>query len=60
MIQSLHVRPVLGEDGTETGLFEVPAGGRRVRALEMLVKQKRLAKTTPVPCVCASVMARVK
>jgi ParB family chromosome partitioning protein len=28
-----------------------PAGGRRFRALELLVKQKRLAKTAPVPCV---------
>ena len=51
LIQSLHVRPVLGDDGTETGLFEVPAGGRRFRALEVLVKQKRLAKTAPVPCI---------
>ena len=51
LIQSLHVRPVLGEDGTETGMFEVPAGGRRFRALEVLVKQKRLAKTAPVPCI---------
>jgi hypothetical protein len=25
-------------------MFEVPAGGRRNRALELLVKQKRLAK----------------
>lgn len=32
-------------------MFEVPAGGRRFRALELLVKQKRLAKTAPVPCV---------
>ena len=32
-------------------MFEVPAGGRRYRALELLVKQKRLAKTQPVPCV---------
>ena len=32
-------------------MFEIPAGGRRYRALELLVKQKRLAKTTPVPCV---------
>ena len=37
--------------GPETGMFEVPAGGRRYRALELLVKQKRLAKTAPVPCV---------
>jgi ParB family chromosome partitioning protein len=51
LIQSLHVRPVLAEDGSETGLFEVPAGGRRFRALELLVKQKRLAKSAPVPCI---------
>ncbi|GHG23435.1 ParB/RepB/Spo0J family partition protein [Paracoccus aerius] len=51
LIQSLHVRPVLDEDGAETGLFEVPAGGRRFQALELLVKQKRLAKTAPVPCI---------
>jgi ParB family chromosome partitioning protein len=51
LIQSLHVRPVLDADGAETGMFEVPAGGRRYRALELLAKQKRLAKTTPVPCV---------
>ena len=29
----------------------MPAGGRRYRALELLVKQKRMAKTQPVPCV---------
>jgi ParB family chromosome partitioning protein len=29
----------------------VPAGGRRYRALELLVKQKRLAKTAPIPCI---------
>ena len=53
LIQSLHVRPVLDGDGQETGMFEVPAGGRRYRALELLVKQKRLAKTAPVPCVAS-------
>jgi ParB family chromosome partitioning protein len=51
LIQSLHVRPVLDAEGKETGMFEVPAGGRRYRALELLAKQKRLAKTAPVPCV---------
>ena len=51
LLQSLNVRPVLDADGAETGMFEVPAGGRRYRALELLVKQKRLAKTAPVPCV---------
>lgn len=54
LIQSLHVRPVVDADGQETGMFEVPAGGRRYRALEMLVKQKQLAKTAPVPCVIGS------
>lgn len=51
LIQSLNVRPVFDDDGHETGMFEVPAGGRRYRALEMLVKQKRLARTASVPCV---------
>lgn len=51
LIQSLHVRPVIDAEGVETGMFEVPAGGRRYRALELLAKQKRLNKTTPVPCV---------
>ncbi|WP_296707418.1 ParB/RepB/Spo0J family partition protein [Rhodoblastus sp.] len=51
LIQSLHVRAVLDAEGKESGMFEVPAGGRRYRALELLVKQKRLNKTAPVPCV---------
>ncbi|WP_163334166.1 ParB/Srx family N-terminal domain-containing protein, partial [Enterobacter bugandensis] len=51
LLQSLTVRPVLDESGAETGVFEIPAGGRRYRALELLVKQKRLAKTAPIPCV---------
>ncbi|GFE93950.1 MULTISPECIES: ParB/RepB/Spo0J family partition protein [Acetobacteraceae] len=51
LLQSLNVRPVLDDTGAETGTYEVPAGGRRFRALELLVKQKKLAKTAPVPCV---------
>lgn len=51
LLQSLTVRPVLDDSGAETGMFEVPAGGRRFRALELLVKQKRLARNAPVPCV---------
>jgi ParB family chromosome partitioning protein len=51
LLQSLTVRPVLDESGAETGVYEVPAGGRRYRALELLVKQKRLARTAPVPCI---------
>jgi ParB family chromosome partitioning protein len=51
LLQSLNVRPVLDGEGAETGTYEVPAGGRRFRALELLVEQKKLAKTAPVPCV---------
>ncbi|MCW4115918.1 ParB N-terminal domain-containing protein [Aurantimonas sp. MSK8Z-1] len=51
LIQSLSVFPVVDAEDNETGMFEVPAGGRRFRALELLVKQKRLAKVAPVPCV---------
>lgn len=51
LLQGLSVRPVTDETGAETGMFEIPAGGRRYRALELLVKQKRLARVAPVPCV---------
>ncbi|MBX9846125.1 MAG: ParB N-terminal domain-containing protein [Xanthobacteraceae bacterium] len=51
LLQSLNVRPVIDADGGETGMFEVPAGGRRYQALALLVKQKRLTKTSPEPCV---------
>ena len=51
LLQSLNVRPVLDGSGEETGTFEVPAGGRRYLALGMLVKQKRLAKNEPIPCI---------
>ena len=51
LLHGLSVRSVLDAEGNETGMFEVPAGGRRFRALELLVKQKRMAKTQPVPCV---------
>ena len=51
LLQSLTVRPVLDDSGAETGVYEVPAGGRRYRALELLVKKKRLARTAPIPCI---------
>jgi ParB family transcriptional regulator, chromosome partitioning protein len=51
LLQSLSVRPILDADGADTGMFEIPAGGRRYRALQLLVKQKRLAKNAPIPCV---------
>lgn len=51
LLQSLSVRALLDGEGRETGMFEVPAGGRRFRALELLVKQKRMTKTQAVPCI---------
>ena len=51
LLQSLNVRSVFDAERNETGMFEVPAGGRRYRALELLVKQKRMARTQAVPCI---------
>ena len=51
LLQSLNVRPLFDAEGAETGQFEIPAGGRRYRALERLVKQKRLSKTALIPCI---------
>ena len=51
LLQSLYVRPILDPEGQETGRYEIPAGGRRFRALELLAKQKRLARDAPIPCV---------
>ena len=51
LLQSLSARPILNEAGEETGFYGVQAGGRRLRALQLLVKQKKLAKNAPVPCI---------
>jgi ParB family transcriptional regulator, chromosome partitioning protein len=51
LLQGLNVRPMLDADGVETDMFEIPAGGRRFQALSLLVKQKRLAKSAPIPCI---------
>lgn len=45
------MRAVLNDDGTKTGMYEIPADGRRFRALALLVKQKRLGRTAPIPCI---------
>lgn len=34
LLTSLNVRPELDGDGNETGIYRIPAGGRRYRALE--------------------------
>jgi ParB family chromosome partitioning protein len=54
LLSSLNVRAELDADGNETGIYRIPAGGRRYRALEMLVAQKRLAKTAGVPCIVST------
>jgi ParB family chromosome partitioning protein len=51
LLQSLSVRPLVNDDGAETGKYGVIAGGRRLAALKLLAKQKRLAKNAPVPCI---------
>lgn len=51
LLQSLSVRPVVDDQGAEKGQFAVSAGGRRLAALRLLVKQKRLAKNAAVPCI---------
>ena len=42
------------EAGEETGAYGVQAGGRRLRALQLLVKQKKLAKNAPIPALSAA------
>lgn len=57
LLTALNVRPVLDQAGAETGKYEIPAGGRRFRALELLVKAKRMPKTALVPCVIGDAAA---
>lgn len=47
-LQNLLVRPVAEADGVQ--LYEIPAGGRRLRGLQLLLKQKRIAPDFPVRC----------
>lgn len=51
LLQSLSVRPLLEDNGEESGKYAVSAGGRRFSALKLLVKQKLLAKNASVPCI---------
>ena len=51
LLQSLSVRPILDAEGAETGMFEIPAGGRRYRALELLGQAEAPGEERPVPCV---------
>jgi ParB family chromosome partitioning protein len=51
LLTSLNVRAEVDADGNETGIYRIPAGGRRYRALELLVNQKKLSKTAAIPCI---------
>jgi ParB family chromosome partitioning protein len=51
LLTSLNVRAEVDADGKETGIYRIPAGGRRYRALELLVNQKKLSRTAGIPCI---------
>ncbi|WP_429810023.1 ParB/RepB/Spo0J family partition protein [Ensifer sp. B1-9] len=51
LLSSLNVRAEVDADGKETGIYRIPAGGRRYRALELLVNQKKLSSTAGIPCI---------
>lgn len=51
LLTSLNVRAEVDGDGNEMGIYRIPAGGRRYRALELLVNQKKLSKTAAIPCI---------
>ncbi|MDH7785702.1 ParB/RepB/Spo0J family partition protein [Ochrobactrum sp. 19YEA23] len=51
LLTSLNVRAEIDADGNETGIYRIPAGGRRYRALALLVSQKKLSKAAAVPCI---------
>ena len=50
LLQSLVVRPKLDSEGQASDRYEVVAGGRRLAALKLLAKQKRITKGTAIPC----------
>ena len=51
LIQSLNVRTINDADGKPTGRFGVKAGGRRLKALQVLVKRKHIEPDQPIPCI---------
>lgn len=59
LLQYLSVRRVLSDDGSETDKFRIRVGGRRFSALSLLVKQKRLAKKRPIPCIVRDAYSRI-
>lgn len=51
LLSSITVRPMLDDNGAKTGMYTIPASGRRFRALELLVSSRRMNKTALVPCI---------
>ena len=51
LLTSINVRPERDAEGKETGIYRIPAGGCRYRALKLLVDRRQLTKTTGVPCI---------
>lgn len=49
LLQNLTVRPLQGKDGPN-GRYEVVAGARRLEALKLLAKTRRLPKDAEIPC----------
>jgi len=50
LLQSLVVRPKLDANGQATDRYEVVAGARRLAALKLLAKQKRVSKGLIISC----------
>ncbi|HEV7248147.1 MAG TPA: ParB/RepB/Spo0J family partition protein [Shinella sp.] len=54
LLTSLNVRAELDAEGKETGIYRIPAGGRRYRALKLLVDRKQLSKAAAIPCIVSA------
>ncbi len=50
LLQNLTVRPAPSKDGRTDGDYEVVAGARRLEALKLLAKRRRIPKDCNVPC----------
>jgi|GEM_PF-1998228 len=51
LLQPLLVELQTGDDQEATGCYEVIAGGRRLRALQVLLEKKLVSTDLPVPCI---------
>jgi ParB family transcriptional regulator, chromosome partitioning protein len=51
LLQMPIVAPELDGEGKETGCYLVTAGERRRKALRLLAKHKKLARTAPIACL---------